>query len=302
MKSGEPQGGFVAAGGVRLHFLDWGGRGEPLVLLPGLGHGAHVFRDLAPALGHRLRVLALSPRAHGESDAPEGGYTLASFAADLGAFLDAVGIQTAALAAHSFSGAVGVRFAAEHPGRVRRLVLIDALTDYASFGRVQAKNPVRPPPTPYPAGDEAEREWLRRYHYGMWSEGMEADFHARPPADELLRRRELLSHLVDEAARHPTPYARLQCPALALMAGESVETNWSWLDAGDEGRRALAADYLATVRQPWRRAEVERFRREARGGDVVTLPGHHFLFVSSRDAVAREMLAFLHPEHAPVHR
>jgi len=33
--------GFVQANGVRLHYLDWGGSGETLLFLAGLGHNAH---------------------------------------------------------------------------------------------------------------------------------------------------------------------------------------------------------------------------------------------------------------------
>ena len=300
MSDGAPVSGFVAAAGVRLHFLDWGGDGPPLVLLPGLGQSAHVFRDLAAALADRMRVLALTPRAHGESDAPEGRYRVAMLAGDARAFLDALGIESAALGAHSFSGAVATRLAADHPERVSRIVYLDAVTDYAGMGGVQARSPARPPHLSPKADADAERAWLARYYYGAWSDALEADFQARPPRADAAHRRELLSPVVDDAAGHPAPYARLRCPTLALVAAESVDTVFGWLDAGDE-RRERARDYLATVRDPWRRAEVERFCREAPNARVVYVPGHHFLFVSSRDAVAREMRAFLLPsdrEHA----
>ena len=35
--------GFIMANGIKLHYLDWGGNGETLVLLAGLGNTAHVF-------------------------------------------------------------------------------------------------------------------------------------------------------------------------------------------------------------------------------------------------------------------
>jgi pimeloyl-ACP methyl ester carboxylesterase len=49
---------FVTVNGVRLHYLDCGGSGEPLVLIHGLGDTAHYFDDLAPALRDRWRVVA----------------------------------------------------------------------------------------------------------------------------------------------------------------------------------------------------------------------------------------------------
>jgi non-heme chloroperoxidase len=35
--------GFATASGIRLHYLDWGGTGEPLLLLAGLFGSAHGF-------------------------------------------------------------------------------------------------------------------------------------------------------------------------------------------------------------------------------------------------------------------
>ena len=59
---------FVILDGVRFHYLDWGGDGDPLLLLAGLGCTAHVFAELAPHLSDRFRVLALTRRGHGLTD------------------------------------------------------------------------------------------------------------------------------------------------------------------------------------------------------------------------------------------
>src|SRR5713226_1406607 len=45
--------GFVTANGIRLHYLDWGGSGPPLILIHGLGQSPHFFDDLAPAFTDR---------------------------------------------------------------------------------------------------------------------------------------------------------------------------------------------------------------------------------------------------------
>src|SRR5580704_4170717 len=47
---------------TRLEVLDWGGRGETLVLLAGLGNSAHVFDDFAPKLVDRFQVIGLTRR------------------------------------------------------------------------------------------------------------------------------------------------------------------------------------------------------------------------------------------------
>lgn len=58
---------FFDSGGVRLHYIDWGGDGRPLVLLAGLGGSAHIYGGLAPRLASRFRVAGLTRRGHGRS-------------------------------------------------------------------------------------------------------------------------------------------------------------------------------------------------------------------------------------------
>lgn len=66
--------GFVTVNGVKLHYLDWGGKGEALLFLHGLGDSAHIFDDIAPKFTDHFRVLALTRRGHGQSDKPGIGY------------------------------------------------------------------------------------------------------------------------------------------------------------------------------------------------------------------------------------
>ncbi|HET6229411.1 MAG TPA: alpha/beta hydrolase [Longimicrobiaceae bacterium] len=295
----EPRTRFVGCGGVRLHALDWGGDGPPLVFLPGLGQSAHVFREIAPEFAGEYRVVALTARSHGESDAPEHGYTVDAFAADLRGAMDELGIGRAVLAAHSAAGAWATRFAADHPDRVRAMIYLDAVTDYAGYLDVQVRNPYPAPPRPRSGDTAAEREWMRRHVPGFWCGALEADLATRPPAAELMERSMAMASLFGEVAAHPQPYAGLRCPALALVATDTVETQYPWLDAADAEKRGKAEAYIRTVRAPWRAAAVERFRREAPGGRVLEMPGGHFFFLSQRERTAAEIRAFLSPlDHA----
>jgi pimeloyl-ACP methyl ester carboxylesterase len=63
--------------GITLQYLDWGGDGQPLLLLAGLFGSAHGFDDLAPQLRDHFRVIALTRRGHGRSTRPANGYSLA---------------------------------------------------------------------------------------------------------------------------------------------------------------------------------------------------------------------------------
>jgi pimeloyl-ACP methyl ester carboxylesterase len=118
---------YVEVGGVRLQYLDWGGRGEPLVLVPARCETPFVFGDLAPLLVSRFRVLGLTARGCGASGEAKDGYGLDLQIRELVGFLDALGIGRATFAGHSASGGKVVRLARQFPSRVTRIVTFDII-------------------------------------------------------------------------------------------------------------------------------------------------------------------------------
>jgi pimeloyl-ACP methyl ester carboxylesterase len=290
--SGTPANAFVSRDGVRLHVLRWEGAGAALVVLPGLGQSAHVFRTLAPALAGDFRVIAVTPRGHGHSATPTGGYTLESFADDLRAVLDAQGVEQAILVAHSLSGTVATRLAVRSPERVRGIVYLDALHDYARWEEVMMRNPFPPPPRPDLGDRDGTRAWMTRYVPGFWCDALEADLKAQGPPNVAAWRWELVIGVLDDASVHPTPYGALRCPALALVAAESLDTQFGWMQPMADADRERAEAYLRTVREPWRRASEARFLDEAPGGRIVRIDGGHYFYLTARERVAAEIRAF----------
>ena len=142
-----PSDQFVTLGGVRFHYLDWGGYGDPLLLLAGLGCTGHVFAELAPHLSDRFRVLALTRRGHGLTDQVRSGHALADAAEDARGLLDALGIQRAHIVGHSMGGGEVSALAARHPARVARIVYLDGAYDWAdsptATGPEEAASPDR---------------------------------------------------------------------------------------------------------------------------------------------------------------
>jgi non-heme chloroperoxidase len=102
--------------------------GEPLLLLHGYTDSWYSFSRLLPLLEPGgYHVFAVDQRGHGCSERPFGGYTTDDFAADVNAFLDAVGVRQATLVGHSMGSLVARRVAARYPHRVSRLILIGAI-------------------------------------------------------------------------------------------------------------------------------------------------------------------------------
>ena len=102
--------------------------GEPLILLHGYTDSWYSFSRLLPLLEPAgYHVFAIDQRGHGSSERPTDGYTTDHFAADVDAFMGAVGIQRATLVGHSMGSLVARRVAVRSPHRVSRLVLLGAI-------------------------------------------------------------------------------------------------------------------------------------------------------------------------------
>jgi len=120
-----PQSEFAEAGGLRFHYRDWGGRGQPLLLLHGLASNARIWDLTAPLLAGGFRVVALDQRGHGLTDKPDGGYDFASVSGDVAAFVQALGLVRPALVGHSWGANAALQFAADRPDGVSALALVD---------------------------------------------------------------------------------------------------------------------------------------------------------------------------------
>jgi pimeloyl-ACP methyl ester carboxylesterase len=143
--------------GVKLEVLEWGGKGPPLVFVPGEGNTAHAFDDFAPLFTGKHRVYAITRRGAGLSSKPEptpGNYSAERLGEDVLAVIDALKLDHPVLAGHSRGGEELSFFGARHPERVSGLIYLEAGYDYAFHdpkmeGKVReigAKQGFTPPP------------------------------------------------------------------------------------------------------------------------------------------------------------
>jgi pimeloyl-ACP methyl ester carboxylesterase len=114
----------IAADGVALH-VDRQGEGALVCLLHGFGGSARNWRPQARALGERYEFALPDVRGHARSAAPEraAAYRPERFVSDLGRVLDQAGAARAVVGGLSMGAGIALRFALEHPERVRGLVL-----------------------------------------------------------------------------------------------------------------------------------------------------------------------------------
>jgi pimeloyl-ACP methyl ester carboxylesterase len=284
--------GYARNGRVRIHYLNFGGRGEPLVLLTGLGSSAHIFDDLAPRFTDRFRVVAITRRGHAESDHPATGYALDTLVGDIKAVVDTLGFRRINLAGHSIAGGELTRFAILYPDRVRRLLYLDALLDPVGLDALIAEDTIKikASETDFQSYDSA-RSWFQRCFYGFWSTAQEADFRLNTTSPQTT------DAIYKEAVASPSwrqELSAVRAPSLVLYTLATLEQRRPCVaKSADQKRADRARDFLSRKYRPYQSAAIARARREMPHVRIRELQGHHFLFLSNQSQVVREMRDFL---------
>jgi 3-oxoadipate enol-lactonase len=105
----------------------------PVVLLHGLGGDPSDWSAQIPALDGRCVVIP-DLRGFGASIDATGPYSVERHAEDLLGLLRHLGVEVVDLVGHSMGGAIALQFALDHPGRVRRMILVNSLADFRLHG------------------------------------------------------------------------------------------------------------------------------------------------------------------------
>jgi pimeloyl-ACP methyl ester carboxylesterase len=113
--------------GIALAYKDSGTNYPAIVLVHGWGCDHTVFAAQEKFFGNTHRVITVDLRGHGESDAPEGSYTMAEFADDLAWLCHKLSLVKPVLVGHSMGGNVLLELAARYPDTPDALILIDSV-------------------------------------------------------------------------------------------------------------------------------------------------------------------------------
>jgi len=122
----EPKSSFVNVNGIQLHSLDWGGSGEPIVILHATGFLGRIYRPLAERLRAIGHVYSYDQRGHGDSaTAPNEHYDWTLTMKDLEGFIAAMGWQAVRAIGHSAGATAIGALAAERPDLISRAVVVE---------------------------------------------------------------------------------------------------------------------------------------------------------------------------------
>ena len=122
-----PADSYISAGGVRVHYLDWGNPdAQTMVLLHGIQDCARSWDFFAERLRDDYRVLALDNRGHGDSEwAGACRYGFSDYVSDLKCLIDELGLQKIVLIGHSAGARYAFSYAANRPEAIESLVIVD---------------------------------------------------------------------------------------------------------------------------------------------------------------------------------
>lgn len=177
---------------LRLHYVDWGNHdAPPLILLHGGRDHCRSWDWIASKLQKDWHVIAPDLRGHGDSASSEDGeYTLKACVYDLAQLIHQTDLTPITLVAHSYGGAIAMRYAGIYPENVKKLVTIEGLGPSPKIIEERASVPF----------DERMRDWIDKKRAASSRQARRYN-----TLDEAYARmKDANSYLTDEQARHLT--------------------------------------------------------------------------------------------------
>lgn len=116
---------FLDIDGLRTRYLVRGS-GPSVLVLPGWGASIEAVFPIVTGLESVATVYALDLPGFGQSALPPEPWGVKDYQAFVASFMDAVGLERAAIVGHSNGGRIAIRMASTEPQRISKLVLVDS--------------------------------------------------------------------------------------------------------------------------------------------------------------------------------
>lgn len=137
---------------LRLHYVDWGNRGAPPLLL------VHGGRDhcrnwdwVARELRNEYHIIAPDLRGHGDSEWLRGSvYRMQDYIYDISQLIHQLGMAPLTIISHSLGGQISLNYAGLYPENVKKIVAIEGLGPSPKRIRQRENTP----------GDQRMRGWI----------------------------------------------------------------------------------------------------------------------------------------------
>ena len=117
---------FIEINGLQVHYRDEG-KGFPIVLLHGTASSLHTWDDWTKVLTKNYRVIRMDLPAFGITGPNKNAdYSIKAYTIFLHQFLMKINVDRFYLAGNSLGGNIAWNYTAEHPEKIRKLILVDA--------------------------------------------------------------------------------------------------------------------------------------------------------------------------------
>lgn len=219
---------FLGRGSVRLACRDFGGDGQPVLLLHGLAGHSEEWARTASWLTQHCRVVALDARGHGRSERLPDDVSPEAHVADVSFIVQRLELSPVVVVGQSLGGLTALTLAAERPALVRGLVVVDASPagagDQAGVIVSDVDEALRRWPVPFASREAAEAFFEGCFGGRLagiaWADGLErrgAGWWPRFDVDVMTR----TLHAAVVNSRWAT-WERISCPTLLVRSGDDV--------------------------------------------------------------------------------
>jgi len=292
--------GFIQSTKIKLHYLDWGGSGPPLILLYGLGDSPYLFEGMAESLQKNFRIIAYSKRCHGNSEVIDSIYDTVTLAEDLKILLDSLLIEKANLLGWSMGGNEITEFAIRYPERTDKLIYLESGYDFSdeAFQTILKTIPNSPFPDKVDLHSlDAYRSWYHKFWFGdiEWNHVLESNLIAsvsiKSDSSVMTKPNDQISKsFLESIMSYRRDYEKIQAPALAVYTN-----SFFYPPKNDKETTDSYYTLEKNVINPWRFHSINRIKSELRDVKVkFMLAGTHVSCIFlSKDSLIKSINSFL---------
>ena len=284
----------------KLEVLDWGGNGEAIIFLTGLGNSAHVYQSFAPKFTNNYHVYGITRRGFGQSERTQNGFHVDTLVNDIVKVMDQLQLKKAILVGHSIAGDELSSFAKMYPDRLIATIYLDAAYSHAHVLDLFGNWPQ------LPLGADSLTAFASAENivaYSKKHDGFET------PIEEILATNKFdkTGRLINDTSAlaslafteiikfaAPVSYKETQCPSLAIY-GKRVNELELFRDYPlfDSSRKRQASEAMPTW-LTYYAGETKNYRENCAKGHIVEIPnGHHYVYLSHPAETEAEIRKFL---------
>jgi pimeloyl-ACP methyl ester carboxylesterase len=292
--------GYVNVNGIKMHYIDWGGNKDALVLVHAWGESPYLFLDLANDLKVEFRVISYAARGHGNSETTDDGYEIENLTKDLKLLLDALAIDKTSLLGFSSVGNEITEFAIKYPEKTNKLIYLEGGYDLShQLGSDALQGiPVSFIPDNSVLGSfESYREWIHGFWYAgeEWTELLENNLKAitRIKSDgtvEPVPHDDITGKILQSHLNYYREYNKIHVPVLAFFAATFLNTS-----STDPTIVSAYEEWNKTKVQAWKQHSIARLQNEINNITIEEIPGtsHTSIIFKNKKHLLNSIIKFL---------